>query len=408
MRVDGITVSAGRGLPCQANAKVSTSGALLVAKHWILDHLLHCRLWVAQTNYREFSVRRMSSSTTDLESAALAIALGLGSPAQSLRYQPHPAVGGRRAVVVKASGQAPTASSSNAVDAAILRAVEGAIVSGPASAWPLISKSLGVDASETPSARALARVAPELPAKLDQATTIASSSGQQSSYAQCLRSDAPTGRVAAEWLRDEEDLWGDMFARAFGAASGAAATVALRYRPLIGVFRGEGQAVSPPDEESAEAVARATSEVLASLLSDADVILQVRDAVREKLRLRHASARGAAVAGSSSARGNHPDGGGGGQATEPSQRGRPQHENGDDEGRSGGSAGGRGGGADAIAQTPPTADAAPPGGWHEADAYDDTFDDHLDETFGSAAMGVASRQAEGSGERASALDLLRG
>jgi hypothetical protein len=153
--------------------------------------------------------------------------------------------------------------------------------------------------------------------------------------------------------------------------------------------------VSPPDEESAEIVARATSEVLASLLSDAEVIVQVRDAVRARLRQR----TGPLLPSSHAPPPQH-------QKQQPPDR---------DFGLSEGSVQ-RGEAEASEAAAPVTHEAVrlthEAGAGSSEDGYtfdgEDTFDAGADATFGSAGFATVAQPAGDAAEAAagSALDML--
>lgn len=293
-----------------------------------------------------------------LEQQALAIALGF-APAPS-KSTPRPAPGrqptaaeSHRTPAAGASGRAvskpPNPSrggTTAAADVALLDAVTAAVVSAPPTAWPLISKTLGmrpspsvgepitaesapasrpavpsgrarrngalplpagiIDWKDPPSQRAGQSADGHLPPTAPQAASAAAhDSAPGSASRNSARGDVGSmilGPADAAWLRREDEPWQDQFALAFGAAAGAAASVAHRVRPALRPRRpgsaaavgggghglrcgpGDSTDTAAPSDASAEAVARATSAVLAELLSDADVIVQVRDAVRERLR----------------------------------------------------------------------------------------------------------------------------
>ena len=212
-----------------------------------------------------------------LEQAAVGLALGLGEQSRpsghaaasaSPRSMPKHAKSEVEESRAARRRQRPRARD-NGVQAAILDSVVAAVVSGPSSAWPLISTTLGM--------REMSLLAEQLPASvLAPADPVA-----QASSPPCpVDSHVHLNASDREWMFRDDEPWQDQFARAFGAAAGAAATFAHRHRPAM-------PSADSPGPKAEEAVARATSSVLASLLSDPEVILQVRDAVRQRLREEH-------------------------------------------------------------------------------------------------------------------------
>jgi hypothetical protein len=157
--------------------------------------------------------------------------------------------------------------SSDETDRAVLRAVTGSVVSSlTPEQWALTASSL--------------RMAPPT-------TVMRVSRPPQSSLPTVARLKAEEARAEPsqtlnasdrDWLESDENLWQEQFAHAYGAAAGAASTVAQRFRPAV-----KGGATDPPSERAATAVAEATADVIARLLSDPDVITQVRDSVKARL-----------------------------------------------------------------------------------------------------------------------------